>query len=204
MGRKTEPERGGLLKINHQAKIAEMYLRGYTQVQIAQELDISQPTVSNDLAAIRDRWRQAALVNFNEREQAELEKIDALEREYLKGYIESKEKRVIKTKKKVPRVVDEEGNMQVNTDGELETNINHRIEYVTAEKIIREEEKVGDPRWLEGIQRCIDQRCKVLGLYRTTPSTSGQGDTGETGPTVKSRVTLLLGIFEQYQQDKNS
>ena len=196
---KDVPERGGLQKEEHLHKIAQMYLRGFTQTEIGTKLEISQPTVSNDLTFIRERWRQSSLVNFHEREAAELEKIDALEEMYFDGFKRSLRKRSIKTQKKVPYKKGEDGNLSVSPDGELQEDV--AIKYLTVEETLREEIRDGDQRWLEGIGKCIDVRCKILGLYRTTPGSQGGGD-GGADKSIEGRVTLLLGIFEQYGQDK--
>ena len=184
-------ERGGIVKENHRYRIAELYLRGWTQTEIATELEISQATVNGDLSKIRERWRSSALVMFNERESAELEKIDALEAMYVEGFRRSLEKKRIKTTRSVP-VPDKE-------TGKVDTK---NLSFIAVEESLREELSVGDARWLEGINKCIDQRCRILGLYRTTPASAGSGDSTETGQSVKGRVSILLAIFEQFGQNQ--
>jgi hypothetical protein len=34
------------------------------------------------------------------------------------------------------------------------------------QSISRGEDPCGDPRYLEGVQWCVEQRCKILGLYQ--------------------------------------
>jgi hypothetical protein len=72
----------------------------------------------------------------------ELEKLNILERTYWEAWEKSQTDTTIsQTKKKgSPKSVD------------------------SIEKIENERYSTGDPRYLQGIERCIEQRCKILGL----------------------------------------
>lgn len=61
-------------------KVSELYLRHQTQESIARVLGVSQPTVSLDIAALREQWKAAGLMNTDEvkvREVAELDEMEA-------------------------------------------------------------------------------------------------------------------------------
>jgi DNA-binding transcriptional regulator LsrR (DeoR family) len=63
-------------------KVAEMYLQGMQQMQIAEVFGISQQAISKDLKVIYRLWRQSTLTDFNEMKHRELLKIDNLEMTY--------------------------------------------------------------------------------------------------------------------------
>lgn len=101
----------------HRKLIAEYYLHGMYQYEIAEEIGLDQATISRDLKAIQKEWLKSTLRDFDELKAQELAKIDDLEITYRDGWNTSKD-----------------------------------------------ENTVGDPRFLNGIDRCIERRCKLLGL----------------------------------------
>ena len=121
-------------------RIAEMYLRGALQVDIAEELHIDQSTVSRDLKALQDEWRASALIDINEAKARELAKIDALEREYWDAWQESKHDAETWTS---------------------ETKEGHQP-YTKESKTAKGQ--VGDASFLAGVMSCITKRCQILGL----------------------------------------
>lgn len=121
-------------------QIASMYLRGRLQAEIAEELKISPATVSRDLKALQEEWRRSALIDIDTAKARELAKIDELECTYWVAWERSQEDAESETKK----VVD-------SGDGK-------RYEAQTQRK-----GQAGDPRFLQGIQWCIERRCKILG-----------------------------------------
>lgn len=123
--------------------IGRMYLKGATQMAIAAELGISQATVSNDLKHIQAEWQAANIADIDRRKREELAKIDALELEYWDAWARSCENAEVETTKMV-------GSSPEKPD--------------RAEKTKRVEGQAGDPRFLAGVQWCIERRCKLLGI----------------------------------------
>jgi len=119
-------------------KIADLYLQGFIQADIADKIGVCQQTISNDLKSLHKEWIASALVDFDEAKAQELAKIDRLEREYWAGWDRSREDAETSTAK-------------VKGDGDKE-----------ATKTVKGQ--AGDPRFLAGIQWCIDRRCKILGV----------------------------------------
>ena len=118
-------------------QVAALYLRGQTQSAIGSTLGVTQKTVSNDLSALLAQWRAEALGDTDELRLRELEKINELERTYWTAWEESRG-----TAKRLTAAKSEGGDRtQVTT-----------------------EERAGDPRFLSGVERCIERRCKLLGL----------------------------------------
>src|SRR5690554_4720764 len=78
--------------------VSELYLAGKKQWEIPVYvkkkfgIDISQQTVSNDLAAVREEWKKRSTRLITEAVSEELAKIDSLERMYFDLYERSKGK----------------------------------------------------------------------------------------------------------------
>lgn len=121
-------------------QVARLYLLGKTQHEIADTVGCSQKTVSNDLAVLRDRWRESALVDVNEAKQRELAKIDLLERTYWQAWEDSLEQ------------------IERTTAKRVQAKFGERTE--TARHV---EQRLGDPRYLQGVQWCIERRIAILG-----------------------------------------
>jgi hypothetical protein len=138
------------LEINRDRRqTAEWYLKGWTQQQIADAISddperhytLSRVQISNDLAAIRKDWQASAVRNFDEAQAQELAKVDLLELEYWQAWERSCQDAETRTRKQ--RLADE---------GEVK-----EITKVT-------KGQAGDKRFLDGVQWCIERRCKILGL----------------------------------------
>jgi len=122
-------------------RISELYLQGWLQVDIAAEVGVSQSTVSQDLKAIQKEWLQSTLIDFNEAKAQELAKVDNLERTYHRAWLRSCE------------------DAQTVTQKAIEAGGDQRKEATKTAK-----GQVGDPRFLVGVQWCIDKRCKIKGI----------------------------------------
>jgi len=119
-------------------RIANLYLQGWLQVDIAQEVGVSQSTVSLDIKALQKQWLASALVDIDAAKSKELARIDRLEREYWDAWLRSQEDaETTKTK------WEEKGGS-------------------STEEISKGQ--VGDPRFLQGVEWCIERRCKILGI----------------------------------------
>ena len=130
--------------IRDRRRISDLYLQGWTQVDIAEETGLSQSTVSRDIIALQKEWQEAALIDFNEAKARELAKIDNLERIYHQAWIRSCEDAET-TKTKGEPVA---GTKTVKAD--------------TVERTLKGQ--AGDPRFLKGVEWCIERRCKILGI----------------------------------------
>lgn len=125
----------------HREIIASLYLKRYSQQEIADHLGINQATVSRDLAVLQAEWKQAALHSLDEAKAKELAKIDELEREYWLEWRASK--------------VEKQSTLTEQVDGGKGGRRKAQI---------RKEERLGNAAYLTGVQWCIDKRCKLLGL----------------------------------------
>lgn len=124
--------------------IADLYLKGNTQAEIADVLGCHQTTVSRDLKALQREWQTSSLIDFDEAKAQELAKIDHLEREAWLAYLRSQEDAetfVRKEKRPGTQVVKGAQELTSTTTGQ-----------------------VGDPRFLAIVDKCIARRCKIIGL----------------------------------------
>ena len=138
-------KRSAAQKESDYSTIASLYLRRQSLSSIAERLGLSRPQISHDLKKIQQRWRDASLRDFDEHKAEELAKIDDLECEYWSAWRESKsQRRLFRTKRR-------KGSDRDFKDTSVER-----------------ENQCGDPRFLQGVERCIEQRCKILGLYAPT------------------------------------
>jgi len=126
-------------------KIAALYLAGKAQVAIASEMGVSQQAISSSLRTLRKRWIDSALRDFDELRAEQLAKIDRLESEYWDAWERSKAPRTRKGRKQ-----------KTADSGDAE------------ESSVTIEDRDGNPSWLAGVERCIERRCKLLGLDAPT------------------------------------
>jgi len=137
-------------------RMADLYLQGWLQADIAVEVGVSDATVSRDLKALQSEWLASALVDFNEAKAQELAKVDRLEREYWQAWRRSCENAESVTQEGTAKTVDK---VKKTSKGQA-----------------------GDPRFLQGVQWCIERRCKILGVDAPT-------EIKHSG-----RVRVLLGV----------
>ena len=148
-------------------QVGLLYLQGRYQAEIAQILGCSQQQVSADLAVLRRLWLASSLRDFDAAKAEELEKIDHAERAYWLGWERSQKTRTI---------IQAE-----HTTGE----------HFGRKRSRRREGQVGDPRFLDGVLRCIAQRCDILGLSTATETNREVGK-GLSGLLAQARQDMSL------------
>jgi hypothetical protein len=118
--------------------VASLHLRGFTQVAIAEQVRVSRRTVLNDLEYCREIWVANMRRDLEHIRAEELGKLDAVEWEYWQAW---------------RRSIGEITEMTESTsakNGDTTTTTTRT--------------QAGDPRYLQGIERCIAERCDILGL----------------------------------------
>ena len=133
-------------------EVAARYLRGEHQYTIARAVGVSQVQVSHDLKAMRDLWLASSLRDFDTLKSEQLAKIDAVELEAWAAWLRSQQPREVSLTEQT------EGGEVVGADGTSQPK------RPTRKASMRREGQSGDPRFLAVIQKCIDQRCVILGL----------------------------------------
>jgi hypothetical protein len=156
-GMKKSSKRNSVQIALDRSEVAELYLRGYDYVEIAERLNktrqyqLSPANIANDISKIHERWQKSYLSDYDKLKARELARIDTLERAYWQAWEKSKEKKEkLRTLKIDDSMADKRGTKRPT------------FSRLKAEK--EEENRDGDPKFLEGIQWCIQQRCKIMGF----------------------------------------
>jgi len=133
---------------NDRVRIAELYIKGVYQSVIAAELGLDQSQISRDLKAIQKQWVENTTLDLDHFKGKEIAKIDHVERVAWADYARSKQefKSVITKGKKFGK--DDKG----------------KIIAKDKEQTVKTEERNGDPRFLDVVMKCIERRCKLIGL----------------------------------------
>ncbi len=139
-----------------------MYLAGRSQLDIATELNISRSTVSRDLKWLTEQWLTESRVDFDEARARELARINRLELEYWDAWQKSCE-----------------------DYKEQEIQSSEKPDSKVLVKVAKTQKQNGEPRFLDGVQWCIEQRCKLLGLHHKERLAVEL--TGENGGPIKSQ-----------------
>jgi len=164
-------------------EIAHRYLMLHEpQAVIAAALNVDQKTISNDLKVLIGRWQKSALMDVDAAKSEELARINRLELEYWNAWEASKR--------------DKE-----STVAEKVTGADTRTKAVK-----RAEGQVGNPSFLAGIERCIERRCKLLGLDAPakTALTDPTGTKEYDSSTDTERIGKLLGILDAARTRRDS
>lgn len=131
--------------------VAEMYCKGYTQAEIAVRIGRTTKTVGRDLEAVRCAWLESSVRDFDQARADELAKIDRVENEAWRAWDRSQKDR----EKRIAGTVDGKESTRLEREGQS-----------------------GNPSFLELVRKCVEQRCKLLGLdapQRTEISGPGGG-----------------------------
>lgn len=152
MARKATQARSEAEQERDRREISRLYLQGMYQVDIAGRLGLSQPTVSRDIQVLIDEWKIERAYDINEAKARELAKVDNLELEYWEAWHRSQEnaEKEVKKQRAIPGKKDNKGVPTVDVLGQ-------EIQKTS-------EGQTGDPRFLTGIQWCIERRCLILGV----------------------------------------
>lgn len=166
--------------------IAALYLQGKRQYEIMEWLNANRPyrltdvTICHDIKEIRERWLKAQLANFGEAQARELARLDELERAYWHGWQESlKEHEEVESEK---------------SEGEDLDGVKRATR---VKKSVRK--SYGDHRFLEGIERCIQLRCKILGLYHQDQEVKdwrkAAEEAGISAEEAQRQFEAMVGMF---------
>lgn len=160
-------------------EIADRYVKGEFQAAIAEAVGLSQGQVSQYLAKIEAEWARQYAAQIDAAKWAQLAKIDALERTYWQAWADSQQ--AINRQTQYADVSDPAAPARPT-----------RVAQVT-------EERSGDMRALVGIQWCISERCKILGLYapqKVAPTNPEGTREWQPGPNAVQAVREQLLTWE--------
>jgi hypothetical protein len=153
-------------------RVTELYLKGRSQTEIAAELSVAQSTVSEDVQYVRRQWEQSAVRNYDELRTRELQKLEYIEREAWSAWDRSQ-------KPAQSAVISGEGQGK------------------QTRKSLKQQ--IGDPRFLDQVNKCIAQRRAITGLdVLPVPAPLESPIDGNLSLEVRQqRVRLLVDAFMQ-------
>lgn len=130
--------------LERRERVAQLYLSGKVQSDIAQLMGVSQAQISMDLQYAQRQWQASYVESTQALKARELAKIDLMEAEAWASWYDSKHPK--------------------------ETTTTEAIEGHTPQRKARvvKEGSSGDPRFLAVIQSCWERRAKLLGLDAAT------------------------------------
>jgi hypothetical protein len=158
--------------VHRRRQVADLYLKGWTQMDIARHLSVSQMTVSRDLEKVESEWRAASIVEFGKARDRELQKLELIEREAWRAWQRSQDP----------------VSAAVITDGKSGPQSRKSLKH-----------QYGDPRFLDQVNKCIAQRCVLMGLQPAAPP-EGQTDDSVSIQIRRERVYQLFSEFGDGQR----
>jgi hypothetical protein len=169
--------------------VARLYLQGEQQYAIGRAVGVSQAQVSMDLAAIRGLWLASLVRDFDAKKAAELARIDLIETEAWAAWHRSQQPREVTFTEAT------EGGEVIEADG------TRHAKAPTRKASMRREGQAGDARFLERIQKCIDQRCEILGLKAPQKTAATLPDGTALPPPIQGPdVTFFTELALLFQQ----
>jgi hypothetical protein len=127
-------------------EIARRAIAGEPQETIARDLGISPSFLSRELKKLREQWQAETGATITEHKAKEIAKLFAAEREAWAAWDRSKTEAV-------ETLAERTGNGPVRADGERRRST------------LRKSNRDGSWQFIETILRCIQQRCRIMGLF---------------------------------------
>jgi transcriptional regulator with XRE-family HTH domain len=152
-------------RLDRRRQVAQLYSRGLSQVEIAERLGVSQPTVSNDLKVLRAEWLPSALTDFNQAKAQELAKIDNLEREAWTawqrscGPLEVRHQRTEETRPLLLKMGGGKGKRGKRKQVKAEQDRLRLVKRIIDTTV---KGQAGDMRFLRLVGHCITARLRIL------------------------------------------
>lgn len=156
------------------ATISELYLKGWSQTRIGDFLELNQATISREISKLKTIWKSESVRDYELHVTEELRRLAMIETEYWQGWQSSQTAKEQSLQEKLSELAG-------SNDSKLKVQK-------------RTETRTGDPRFLEGLLKCIDQRAKLLDLYPKTDN--------KTEPTAAEQN--LKGYLSYLEESKNS
>ena len=130
-------------RASDQAKLAELYLHGFSTADMAVRLGLTRRTVQAELSAIRKGWRTRTHLDFQSALFQQLDRIDLIEKYAYDGWERSLGQVSVETRQAT-----------ASSSGQV------------TRATVRTGNGVGDRGFLAQMAWCVEQRCKILGLEK--------------------------------------
>jgi hypothetical protein len=165
----------------HAIQITALYLKGKTIEEISREMLAStgakfgSAAINNVIKRATDQWKESTVSMIDSHKSIELQKVNNLEATYWEGWERSKALQKAKTKTK--------------------TAVKEGDKLGLSREETQERESPGDPRFLTGIQWCVDKRCELLGIV-DQPTTAIQINNNNVGDKSVSTTIVRRVVFK--------
>lgn len=187
------PKRTSVQREADLVEVAKLYVRGYTITAIVQEVNaihkgqytIAYSAIDRDIKEIRRRWAQSSIIDFNEAKARELAKLDELEHTYWDAWL--------KSTKDVKKNTVEQTN-DTNLPSALPNYSRSKAKTVV-------EERDGNIEFLKGVERCVQERCKLLNLYPDQRITVNWRKAAEESGMLSKAEQMYRDIIEKLREE---
>lgn len=145
--------------------VAERYLQGKSQNEIAEECGVTQPVISNDLKVIREHWRTQCAEKFDDAKSKELARLDLIECQLWDAWFQSKapaETRIVKLRK-APDVPQK---FKGSKDASPAAAAAEKLRVIEKNIEVTRRGQVGNPTFLIQIKEICELRLKVMGAFK--------------------------------------
>ena len=160
--------------------LADRYVMGVPQYEIAAEIGISQGQVSQDIKKLLKRWEASQVQKIDVLKAEQLLRINKIEREAWDQWNKSKT---------TPR--------KVVTKSHSGSASKPTPEF--ARMSTTTEDAMGDPAYMGHIMWCVSERSKLLGLYapKKIANTNIEGDKEVSGSGVKELMDMINDVADR-------
>lgn len=138
--------------------LAQMYVKGYTQAEMAAELGLVQSTINKEIRKMVDRWAGTKFEDLDRYKSEQLHRINMMESELWEAWEKSK------TARKV--IVNKSKSGELLNDVDAITGRPIKVQEDKYWKLATTEEEAtgGDMQYMNGIMWCVSERSKILGI----------------------------------------
>lgn len=171
------PKRSKIQQERDRITIAELYLKGWSQAKIGEYLELNQSQISRELSKIKVRWQAEAVQNYDLRIAEQLRRLAMVEGEYWEGWQKSQTTKEQSLQEKLTEAV---------SSRDSKTKVQRKTEA-----------RIGDPRFLEGLLKCNQERSKLLNLYpaSSTPTSDSSANAPGLSPDAVQIIRAqILGV----------
>lgn len=157
-------------------QVADLYLKGMSQWEIAIKVGVSQPTVSTDLTDIMAEWKAERIIGYDDVMAKELARINHLEEVAWQAWERSCEPIMVNHKRTEnvlqqpkPAQSEEKDDKGVPTGRmKIIPGVGEPAKMVAIRIVndLKRTGQVGDDRFLGRVAWCIEMRCKLLDLVK--------------------------------------
>jgi predicted transcriptional regulator len=165
--------------LQRRLRVAQLAAQGRTQLEIALELGVSQPTICADLNEIHAQWRQATEAESAQRIAREIAMIEEVRRAAWQAWARSQqdaERERVKTTVKADESSADADMSQTRTEKDSATKTERTKERRT---------QSGDSKLLQIALNCSEMILKTLGAFKTKPT-----------PPVNTWDTVLKALYQ--------